>query len=462
MRTLALPAFALLAGCSGNTVLTLEVTPGHELDAFSRDPAITRMQIEGRSPEGDIVLDAYAAPGGEFSLGQVPDTRLLSFEVHGTDTTGAVAVHGKSLGIVAGGVQSDLMPVFAQRISEWARPPGAMDHTHFLGVAGVLGERYMLLTGGSTLGAETSATPATPAYYDMLGLAGAVGTALPRTAESLLLSADGVAALLVGSDGATWVDFQANTTLEVTAPTGLGSFAEVVGGTVVASSDGTRYLVGATRASSPSQAVLVWQPSSGVSAARLAYARQGAAATYIESVGVVVAGGNADPDVPGLEVLAAGASATATRPYPADAVRGAAAVPRTGGQLVLVGGYGADGPAPVRLVDAGCAAECVPKVLGITLGPSLDSCQAFAVDADHFILVGADRAALVTVGSLSSGAIRAFAVNVIDQSAAELALREPRAGAVPMGTPTGLLALLGGVHPDGTGATTIELLDPHQ
>jgi hypothetical protein len=137
-------------------------------------------------------------------------------------------------------------------------------------------------------------------------------------------------------------------------------------------------------------------------------------------------------------------------------------VPRAGGQLVLVGGYTVDGPAPLRLLDAGCAADCVAKELDVVLGARLGSCAAFSSDPDHFILVGADQDQIVTVGSLVAPSTRTYAIDVIEQTAAELVLREPRAGAMATSAPTGMLALLGGVHPDGTGATTVELLDQAQ
>jgi hypothetical protein len=53
-------------------------------------------------------------------------------------------------------------------------------------------------------------------------------------------------------------------------------------------------------------------------------------------------------------------------------------------------------------------------------------------------------------------------IDVIAGRATEHGLREPRAGAVAIDTPTGFLGLMGGVHPDRNGATGVELLDSVQ
>jgi hypothetical protein len=57
------------------------------------------------------------------------------------------------------------------------------------------------------------------------------------------------------------------------------------------------------------------------------------------------------------------------------------------------------------------------------------------------------------------GLLRVFVVD-LGGVTTELPLREPRRGAVPLPTPLGTLALLGGEHADGTPATAAEFLFP--
>ncbi|MBW2528046.1 MAG: hypothetical protein JRI23_27945, partial [Deltaproteobacteria bacterium] len=225
---LPLPAALLLAtsvaACSEDpVVLVLDITPGHETDAFSAAPPVTRVDVTGASPEGDILVGASSAPGGTFDLGEVPEDRLLSFEVTGYDASSAVAVRGRSLGVVIGAIDSEVLPIFAQRLGTWSRPPDAVGHAHVGGVAGVLGERYLLSTGGQ-VAAGSSRTASAPAYYDLLTLAEAVGNDFPRSAASLLLGVDGSTALLIDGQGATWVDFLNGSSSDVVLPAGLTSF----------------------------------------------------------------------------------------------------------------------------------------------------------------------------------------------------------------------------------------------
>lgn len=451
---------ALLASACGDpAVLTVDVTVGHETDAFTRAPAITSVEVVGNTPEGDLLISASAPPGGSLTLGEVEEDRLVQFDAWGTDVAGATSAAGRALAVVVGGIEGGVLPLFAQRVDEWARPPSELEHTHVAGVAATLAERYLLVTGGLLPdGDETGKTTSSPAFYDLLALGPASGADFPRSARSIVMAENGIEGVLVDDTGATWVDFESSSTQELALPDGLGSFADVAGGIVVEAPDGGRYLVGATRADSPTDAVLVWEPDVNPRAARLAYPRAGAAAAWVESVGLVVVGGSAD--APALEVLAAGASGTVTRPYAPDPTAGAAAVARNGGQLVVLGGHTADGPGTIRALDASCTGSCEPTVLELAIDAALAGCQAYALDADHVVLVGTDSDDLVGVGASSVGMTRSFALDLLQLTVTELPLRDERAGASSVPTPHGLLALLGGVRRDGTAATTVELLFP--
>ena len=75
-------------------------------------------------------VSASAPPGGSFDLGEVPIGDLLTFEASGVDAGETPRVGGRSLGIVIGGVTSETLPIFAQRLGRWSRPPGQLTHSH--------------------------------------------------------------------------------------------------------------------------------------------------------------------------------------------------------------------------------------------------------------------------------------------------------------------------------------------
>ncbi|NUQ78385.1 MAG: hypothetical protein HUU21_33060, partial [Polyangiaceae bacterium] len=249
---------AALLGCSSDPpVLSIEIITGHETDTFSQSPAVARVDITASAAEGDLSLSASAPPGGTFDFGDVPSDRLLSFEATGVDAAGSVVVRGRSIsGIYLAGVAGGVIPVFVQRVNQWARPPGGLARAHVGAPAVVLAERYLMTTGGLTASsAEGSAEPKTSDFYDLFGYGGAVGPAMPRAARSMVARTSAV--LLVDDAGASWVDFDTGTYDDVALPAGLGSFADVSGGSTVESSDGRSFIVGATRrGGTPTTAVL--------------------------------------------------------------------------------------------------------------------------------------------------------------------------------------------------------------
>src|SRR5688572_6708042 len=139
----------LVAGCSDDRVVTLDVTVGHETDAFRRDPAVTSVEVQAVGVDGAVLLSTASVPGGGFSLGDVPVSDLLRFELYGRDGAGDVRMRGRSLAVLLGAVDAEVLPLFAQRLGFWSRPPGSLTHGHEGGVGGALGERLLLLTGGT-------------------------------------------------------------------------------------------------------------------------------------------------------------------------------------------------------------------------------------------------------------------------------------------------------------------------
>jgi hypothetical protein len=440
----ALLATACLVACDDDPAsISIEVTAGHETDAFSRDPPIATVQIDAVGLDGATLVSTSAAPGEAFSLGEVARDALVRFEVTGRDAGGAVRLRGRSLAVVPDALRDGFLPVFAQRIGEWARPPGALAEGREAGVAGAVAERWLMLAGGG------AATARGVGFYDLLALGGSRGNELPRAPRSLVVAASADAVLLVDDAGASAVELRTGAVTDLAPPTGLDAFGMLAGGATV-TGEGTSYLVGATRPKDPTDAVLVVADDFTFSAARLAAPRAGAAATWVEGLGLVVAGGS--PDAPGVETLAPGASAAKSLSFATDATVGAAAVARPSGEAVLVGGLDASGrAAAVRLVDPRCSSRCTAKALGVALPSALVGAHAFSISADRIVVVGSEPA---------GGQSRAFELDLAKGEARALPLREPRRGAVAVPAPNGTLALFGGTLDGGGPALTVETLFP--
>ncbi len=437
----------LCSACAADpTVVTIEITTGHESDAFSRDPAVTQVSVKGIAADGSTLASATTEPGGSFALGEVAVEELIHIEVTGTDSSNTVRARGRSPGLVIGTLVSEVWPVFAQRLGEWARPPGQLSHSHVGGLGAVIGERLLLLTGGQAVGDDSDGAVA---FYDLLALGGTTGGTLTRVPKSVVVASDGNAALFIDDTEAVWLDFAAGDSTVVEPPSGLTGFDQVAGGKTVVGPESS-YVVGATRADPPSDRVLIVKADRSLASASLTALRHHAAATWVPDIGLAVAGGS--DGAAGVEVLAAGATAASIRPFEPDPVTAAGAVTGiAGSELVLLCGLDGDQPAPVRSLNLDCVSDCAAVTLDIVLPSTLTGCDAYATDEGQVLLVGHDT---------GDSQVRAFAIAIAAATATELPLREPRIGAVPVPAPNGTLALLGGEHPDGTAALTVELLFP--
>ncbi|WP_437900736.1 hypothetical protein [Sorangium sp. So ce124] len=457
-----LPALGLsLLGCASEPwTLTIDVVPGHEATAFQEDPPVARIEVTATAAEGDVTVSAAAAPGGELDFGEIPAQRAYTFEVRGLDAGGTTVVRGRSAaGIYLAALTGAVLPLFAQRTGRWARPPGELAASRVGAPGAALAERYLVLTGGAAAGgaAAGDVDPARLDGYDLAVWGGSASSgALPRAARSLVVRGDLL--LTLDDEGATWTDLAGGQSAEASLPEGLGSFAEVAGGRTIEASDGRSFVVGATRAGAaagapgePSDKVLVVGADGALSVAKLRHARAGAAAVWVEELGLVVAGGSADGA--GLEVLGDGATAFSPRPFPPDPSEGAGAAVTGPGEIALVGGVQGGAAAPTRRLAPGCAATCAPvEVEGAALTAALGGVAAFALPGGRILAVGSEAG--------EDGLMRSFLVDVAAAQVEELPLREPRRGAAVVPAPNGTLAVLGGVHADGTPALTIETFFP--
>jgi len=443
---------ALLAsGCGEEPIeRTLQIVTGHEEDTFSAAPAVTKIRIEAKTTTG-TTFAAETTPGGTFDLGDVPEGEPLGVEVTGTTAEGATVVRGRSLtGIVPGAFASEDIPVFVQRVGTWARPPGGLVRAHVDAPGAVLGERFLLTTGGSTAASATGAAEVRLGdSYDLVGWGPAVTPELPRRARSIVGRLGGM--LLVGDTGASVVNVD-GTNYDVAWPESAGSFADVAGGVVVDSPSGTSHVVGATRVDTETDKVLLADASGVLSTRKLAAARKGAAAAWAPGVGLVVVAGSAS--AAGFEVLPEGGTAFVARDMPADATEGAAAVVAGDGKMALVGGIdAAGGPAATRTWNASCTASCMAEeVTGATLPVGLTRSQAFSLGGSRVIVIGHEASATKRV--------RTFVIDFSGPTVEERTLREPRSGATVVAAPNGTLAILGGLLEDGAPALHVETFFP--
>ncbi len=421
------------------------------------EPPVTRITVSAKSPDGTIAIIAATEPGGSFDLGDVVETESLGFEVAGFDVLGHLVVRGRTLAAVSllGVGTETTVPVFTQRIGQWARPPGELTRAHVHAPTGVLNEQYVWQSGGKAYDASGEIEAAQSDFYDLFAFSGATGPTLDRAPESIV--SRGSVAQLFDAAGATAIDFYNQTKGDLTAPEGLTSFAEIAGGQPVTGEDGTVFIVGGSRPSGEaSDAVLIISTNGTLSATRLNHKRLGAAVVWVTDLGLMVAGGS--DEGAGLEVLPSQTTKFVAGGYPVDPVVGAAAVldPRDakGLKVILLGGHEGTKAAPSRLLDLDCATACA-----VTPIPTADLPRALHRGVAYVL----SDTAVITVGdevSEDPGETHAYVVDLVAATVTEAVLRERRKGASPIPSPLGTLTLLGGVHLDGTPAFTVESFFP--
>lgn len=432
----------LVCGCgSEQAVLNVEVVTGLETDAMTRDPAVTRVVVTGTTPEGTVIT-AEAPPGGDLDFGEVEGDLAYTFETTGYDGQGNAVLRGRSLGgIVLSSISSGTFPLFVERLGGWSRGPGGIARGHANAPAVPIGERYLFMTGGDLAKDKVESEE-----YDLFWWDGAKGATFPFAAETLVSNVSSV--LAFGSD-AVWLD--ANGFATPTLPSGLSSFTELSGGSAVAAPDGRVFVVGGTRADKATDAVLEIASDQTATVRRLVFPRAGAAAAWLPDVGLVVVGGS--PDKAGVEVLPADGTAFAVRDFPPDATIGAAASANTLGTVLLAGGKVGDLGAKTRTLDPRCTSDCSVKELDLaTPAAVLGRASMFALAKGRAVLVGEEADA--------AGQTRTFVIDYLEAGVTEMPLREPRRGATAVPAPNGTLAVMGGVHPDGSAALSVEMYFP--
>ncbi|MEO6601004.1 MAG: hypothetical protein ABIQ16_14080, partial [Polyangiaceae bacterium] len=273
---------------------------------------------------------------------------------------------------------------------------------------------------------------------------------LPQTVKSIAIA--GSALLMINDDQANWIDLTSSTTTPATPlPAGLRSFGDIAGGKTLVASDGTIYIVGATRTEGdPTNAIVQIDTAGVLHTLLLKTARLGAAATLVED-SLLVAGGSADGA--GAELLPVSATTFNELELPADDTTGASLVELTSASALLAGGYDASGaPSPTRSIDLGCSRKCsttqFPKA-----SLSIGRASAFRL---------ADNVALI-VGETDDEETHAYLLDASGDEATltEQALRTPRSQASATPLPNGQVAIVGGTElATGNPALSLDVFFP--
>ena len=440
-----LAGVAPLLGCSTADSGTIQIVTDTEAGTFTKSPAPTALRIVAEVGDAGLVLATTQLPASTIDLGQLSETSTaVSIQVHGLDPSNTQRVFGASLPLEYAALAGQTLPIFVQRKGELARLPGPLaDARHAPTLALVQGE-YLLIAGGS----DTSLAKTTQLFDFGFFTALTSPPVLPLVPRSIALA--GTVAWLIGDTAGTYFDFSSSATAALTLPAG-GTFADIAGGATVLDSSGAQYIVGATRVTSDAtDKVLKIDPSDTSNASypygnttwiTLTAPRLGAAATWIDGIGLVVAAGSTA--AAGVEHVAPGTAAgLALSQFPADSTVGAGAAALDARHLLLAGGFvGLLADPGVRDLDLGCApsvgsASCTTTTSWGELPVPLGSAQAFAWAAPNDALV---------VGSeFSSGTTHVFRLSAT--AATEVPTRVPHTNARAAWSPVGSIVLFGGAN----------------
>lgn len=412
--------------CSSAPSGTLKIVTGGETDVFSRPSAlVTKLEIDSVDSSGQRKTLATASlPTSSIDLGSFATNTAGTLQVVGTGTEGARLVYGQSLSMTFGALDGLTVPIFVQRTGELARMPRPLGDARPAPTLALLTTRYLFIGGGSD-----SALEQTTQLYDFASLSPlAAPPSLPRVPKSVAFV--GTVGWLIDESGATSFDFSANTSSTVTAPAG-GGFGDIAGGSTVFASDGSQYVIGATRTTGVATATVLAVDANGKPSWKfLAAPRLGAAAAWVDGRGLVIAGGSTSAG--GVEVLGIGSTTGSELAYPADTSKGAGASTLDAQHVLLAGGLTKTGQdAGVRTIDLGCAAQCTPTPWA-ALPTALAPTQAFASDPTNALVIGSDIAGVTRV------------YRVTPTMATEVATKVPHKQARALISPLGSVVLFGG------------------
>lgn len=358
------------AGCSSKAQpVTIVVTAGLDGAPFDGTPAVANVQLRVRAQDGtEKTLSTTPLSANGVDVPDSAKTGIGALALYGLDATNAPVAWGRTPPLDLGGLQSQLTIALAILVQR----PATLVRAVNLGAAvasprcALLGTQYMLIADASSTSTQV---------FDALSVTAHAETAAWPSAPVTVAVAGSTALGIDASGVGTIIDFDQQTSTTATAPAG-STFAEVSGGKVVMGEDGSAWIVGATRASSPTDAVLRVGTDGSLAMRHLLRARTGAAATWVAGRGLVVAYGDVASGDPagaaGIEVLAPSATTAASLAFPGKTGAPGVIAPLDPTHVVRVA---PDGSA--WSIDLGCAAGCMEASLG-----SVDAARTARADDD--------------------------------------------------------------------------------
>ncbi|HEY3592924.1 MAG TPA: hypothetical protein VGL13_03590, partial [Polyangiaceae bacterium] len=432
----------------------------------------------GPLPISDNPRVTLTDPGVEFGT-------TGHFETSGFDAAGNRVFRGATIPLYLNGLSGIVLPLFIGRVGTWSRPsvPLLLPHIHpVLGFS----HGYLVAAGGEAyMGQDLTQLD----LYDLVQYAPVtMEPAFPRAPQSMVVVQTG--ALLIDDAGAEWANFYTGLPSDATAPTATDaagqpfSFGQVAGGDVIANANGDQYVVGATRATAPTNQILVVHSDGTLTAIFLSTARSGAAAAMVRG-DLWVVGGTTDGmtgapiEKPLTATLPDGTPAPPS-PYPPDPTSGFAlaegVVPAppdagmpdmtapdgavsiaTAPAAFLVGGVDPTTTTAggVRSINPDCTMDCA--VTSLATLPVLTRTRAFFMPAT----TTSPQQHLVVIGETSDGEDHAYVMDPLASpvTPTEIAFRERRSSASVALFPNNEVGIVGGLGvTSGTPVTSFELL----
>jgi hypothetical protein len=438
----ALGVLASATGCNSVDNGSIQIITDEDAGTFTEAPVPTELQVAAVSADASTILATAQLPTSSIDLGTLSESApVVSLNVTGLDATNTRRVFGASLPTQYATLAGQTIPLFVQRTGEFARLPGPLTDSRPSPVLSVIQGEFLLVAGGSS-----ASLAATTQLFDFGAFAayGAPPT-LPAAPQSIAVS--GTVAWLINASGGTYFDFSSSAYGPIAAPAG-GSFADIAGGATVIDATGAQYIVGGTRTSGAATArVLKVDPNDlsntsypygNATWLTLANPRLGAAATWVDPLGLVVIGGNTSPSGNSVEIANSTFTSTAAS-LPADLSIGVGAAALDAQHVLLAGGLSTSFQDPgTRVLDLGCtpsaSASCVtawtpglPTVLG--------TAQTFVFTATDALVVG---------NEFISGKTRAFRLGPMTTT--EVVTKVPHVNATAVWSPVGSIALFGGAN----------------
>ncbi len=401
-RRVLLAPLCLAVACSSTdngTVQILITDP----TTFTGPPAVTTLTVLAQDTTGDAATTLVAKArlsATTIDLGSQNENDVDSIEVTGAGANSVELVAGSSLPVQFGGLAGLSLPIFVQRLGQLAAlpsvAPAPQPDARQAPVVAEFEGQYLFIGGGTDASLATTSELYDFSQFALLSQP----PTLPLAPASVAFV--GTVALLIDASGsAAYFDFASNSSATVTAPVG-GSFTDVAGGATVIASDGTEFIVGATRTTgtegtssvleiNPNDTSNANYPNGNMSWLSLTASRQGASATWVTGFGLVVAGGSSTAS--GAELLAlppsTSTSTTTTTPtvangkelpFSPDLSIGAGAASLGGSTVLLAGGITPTlQDAGVRQIDIGCTSACPVTTWVPALPEPIMSAQAFAL-----------------------------------------------------------------------------------